>query len=583
MNALTKAMTAEKSHAESRAQVLQLREVVASLELAVNRSEIEAVSIVEAKEALTRQLRGVVDDKSDIQARLAEKITEAESLQALLVDAHAREQKVQRTAAEATSQLQSQVDALLREKNEWESVASSSQAEQLVAASRFQSQCSSLQTQLETVTLRAASEEKRRNEESEVLQRQMEALRASSASERERMTAECVSLQSQLVTVGERSKSSFEDWQSKHALLQERFVLAQQESHTERERLVADQQIKLLNLQQLNLVRAEEMAQEHTNQAKALVSAHEEALRKAEQAHLSAVMTQQQHYNVMIDELSSEKETASRLLEDTQTQLLQLQAVLSAAEKANTRYEQQLVAHTASLDATQIQFVALQTQLMQVEQAAEKSRVVHERVLQENSVQMQKLQSELLASESAKCRYEGQIVAHTTSLDATQKQFALLQNQLLQLELEADKTSAAHQLALQKNAAQIAHLQEALVAAEHAKVGYEQQVVSRTASLDSTQGQFSALQSQLARLEREAEKSRAAHETALEHALQEASSLEEALTAKERSVVSLESQVAAVEAEVAQKAHLAHSLEGKLREVTFLVTNCFIHRRLYYF
>jgi len=567
VNALTKAMAAEKSHAESRAQVLQLREVMASLELAIGQSQTEVSATMEAKEALARQLRSALDDKSDVQVRLAEKIAEAESLQALLVDAHAREQKAQRSGAEDASRLKAQVEALLREKDEWEKVASSSQAEQLVAASRFQSQCSALQTQLDTATQRAASEDKRWAGECEVLQRQVDALRASSAIERERMSAECAALQSQLVAVDEMSKSAFGDWQSKHALLQERFVLVQQESRNELERLVADHQIRLLSLQQQSLVRVEEVAQEHAAKVKALNATHEDTLRKAEQAHVTAVMAQQHHYNAMIDELSAEKEATAALLQEAQTQVQQLQVALTAAESASAKYAQQVVAHVASLDSTQQQFSALQMQLLQHEQEAEQSRRAHERVSQESSARVQQLQAELVASESAKSLYERQVVAHAASLEAKQNQLVVLKNQLLQLELESDKSSAAHKLALKENAAHVAQLQEALATAEHAKMGYEQQVVSRTASLDSTQEQFSALQNKLTRLEREAEKSRAAQKTELENAQQEVNSLEEALTAKERAVVALESQVASAEAEAALKTHQLHALEGKLREV----------------
>ncbi len=76
-------MTAEKNHAESRAQVLQLREAVASLELAVSQRHAEVMATTEAKEGVARQLRAAVEDKAEVEARLQEKIAETESLQAL--------------------------------------------------------------------------------------------------------------------------------------------------------------------------------------------------------------------------------------------------------------------------------------------------------------------------------------------------------------------------------------------------------------------------------------------------------------------------------------------------------------------
>jgi len=209
---------------------------------------------------------------------------------------------------------------------------------------------------------------------------------------------------------------------------------------------------------------------------KSLMNAHEEELRKAEATHLSAIAAQQQHYDAIIEELSSEKEITTRLLEETQHQVTHLEQVLADAETAKIHLEQQNTVHSASLNATLEQLVDVQSRLQSAESEAEQARAQHQLSLDNARTEITTLQEALSAVESAKLRYEEQVSLRTASLDSTQEQFVALQDQLIRLEKEASKARAAQEESLDNALTEINCLEEALTEKERAVVELESQV-----------------------------------------------------------------------------------------------------------
>lgn len=415
VNALTKAMSAEKNHSEAKATISQLRESIAALELAVAEGSTETTALTEARDGLVRKLSATSDECAALQRQVHENAQEIEQLQTLIREAHARDKRSMQVAADEVSGLKATIETLRKERQEWERTASSSQAEQLAIAARFQIQCSVLQAQLETASQRAASEEARWEGEREVLQHQIETLLASNALETAKLEDQCAALQAQVIEIQEASLREQQVLKQQHTDLQERFVCAQQQSAAEMQQIVNDFETKLLNQTQELSSCIEEVAADHAKTMEALQAAHRETLEKEKNAHEESSRSLQHHYKLLIDELTAEKEHVNDMLDTAQAEIQHLQTALHEAGLAKSTLEQQMTLHTASQSATQHQVVALQNQLSLLERETELLKAANaagaasalqevsvlEKSLQEKQVQVSLLEANLSGLEDS--------------------------------------------------------------------------------------------------------------------------------------------------------------------------------------
>lgn len=403
VNALTKAMAAEKHHAEAKAMIVQLRESLAALEMTVAQGSAENAALTEAKDALTRKLQATSDECAILQRQVHDTAQEIEQLQALLRETRTREERALKIASEEAASLKDKIETLQREKQEWERTASSSQAEQLATATRFQIQCSALQEHLEVATQRAAADEKRWaaqctalqvqldaaaqravsderrwSDECEALQQQIQTTLACTALERARLEDEGAALQAQLQQIEEASQREKLHWQKQHTDLQERYVLSQQQSAAEKEQLAAEAEAKLLTQAQEFNTHFEEVVREHAAKIEALQAAQREALEKEKDAHSASGRSLQDHYKLLIDELAAERDQVCEALESAHVEIQQLQSALQETDGERAKFEQQVTLYSASQSATQHQAVALQSQVDGLQQEVQVLKAANE-------------------------------------------------------------------------------------------------------------------------------------------------------------------------------------------------------------
>ena len=363
VNALTRAMTTEKHLAESKSLVLQLREEVVALEGNHAKSVTDKAVLEDAAALLNKKLQTSIEQHRVIQSQLAESTREADHLKSLLNEAHAREKATLKQAAEASQSLKAQLATLVHDREEHEKMASSSQAEQLAAASRLQSQCSALQLQLDATQLKLQSAEDRRVVECEELQHKLQEEATMYRTRLEALEKQCTDLKSQLESAESAVRSATTAAEQQLITFQEdaRVTAAELTAQHEKER--SELQMKLLSQERTLTCRIEEALTQAAAEQKLLVASHESQLHKAEKAHSEAILSLQQHYKLLIDELATEREHVEEQLDAAQTDIALLRENLSSVEAANARLQAHSTATATSAASAEEIISSLKSEL----------------------------------------------------------------------------------------------------------------------------------------------------------------------------------------------------------------------------
>jgi chromosome segregation ATPase len=186
VNALTRALAAEKALAEARATVSELRGVLGAREAAVSSAQTELAVMTDAAELLKRKLHKESEQNTELQAQHTAAVSEGDRLKSLLLEAQEREKTVQREVAAEIERLRVLVDFHVHETAEHEKAMRSSTSEQLTVTVRLQAQCKSLQEELVAALAKGAAEATERASERSSLQQQTDRSVQEVQSERDR-------------------------------------------------------------------------------------------------------------------------------------------------------------------------------------------------------------------------------------------------------------------------------------------------------------------------------------------------------------------------------------------------------------
>mmetsp|Transcript_18767 Transcript_18767/g.31613 ORF Transcript_18767/g.31613 Transcript_18767/m.31613 type:complete len:1318 (+) Transcript_18767:3-3956(+) len=359
VNALTKAMHAEKSFKECSAELNETKKHLLKLEQESAAFQTEAQSLASAQSTSLQQIQDLEASIVDFEAQRDSHQAEIESLRAQVHEKETELETNKGIATEEMAGLWAQIESLKSEKEERERDASSVQAEQLLAqkaaeeaeakaAEKYQLETAALQLQLDTSEQRRSSEEARYEQEMNSLRETLKSMVDSHRSERETLEAQYASLQKQLQVVEATSADGLADWKRRYESALEEHRNVGDVHRTEREQLISRYEKQLQNKQQECEALLEQVSSEQSGALESLTKAHaqqQEELRQQvlEWKHLKAGAEQQK---ITAEEDARQSQSA---LGEARARVEELQASLAAMTQETSLKQQ---AHeTAVADA----------------------------------------------------------------------------------------------------------------------------------------------------------------------------------------------------------------------------------------
>ncbi|KAJ1429696.1 hypothetical protein B484DRAFT_396228 [Ochromonadaceae sp. CCMP2298] len=416
VDALTKAMNADKAAAEGRSRAIQRGEELAA-------AEAEAVQLRREVEKLAGERGAVTARLSREEAAGRERAAESEQLQtalgeqqALLADAETRAQ----ISSEEMAGLWAQVESLQGERVQWESTLSCSQAQRLeqgASVSKFQSASAALQRQLEGVQKQRADDERRFKGHVAALEKQIETLTSSSGDTFAEFERHSLALQEQLRGV-QASAEDAQQWSGRYEQAVADAESAADVQRCEREQLITSYDRQLEGQQRQRDSIAEEL--------QSLRASHQADL-ESSQAALSA--SQEERHREALG-LGVEQ---ARIMQE---QVEAFRSALAEAGVSRGELQQRLVAELDAVQAAQRQVDSLrgdlesqQTELMELTASLRRSmseRETQGRAYQERIGVLQCAQNE---AETAARAAEVLVASVREKLDDREQAYSALEHE----------------------------------------------------------------------------------------------------------------------------------------------------------
>jgi chromosome segregation ATPase len=366
VNALTKALAAEKAAVESRAQVLQLREAIADMQAADGRAQNEATVLQDLTVMLKNKLNAATEAQGELQVKLTESSREVEHVKTLLQEARVRERGIEERARAEHQDAQDRLERLVQEKAALEKTAKMSQSELQASVTRLTAQCVEVQAQLDAALQQFATEQARWIGEHHALLAQTESQLAADRAVREALEAQCADLRDQVARLSVSATTCRESLESQLLAVHVRSESTVLEVRAEQERQVATLRNKLLQQEHAFAGQLEAKVAEFADASAKQVAVHQTAVAKLEASHAEAMSSMQQHYKLLVDELASERERVEEQLESAQAECSVLRDASSKLKLEMESSAAQVVALSSALEESKGKITFLQNELKDV-------------------------------------------------------------------------------------------------------------------------------------------------------------------------------------------------------------------------
>jgi chromosome segregation ATPase len=363
VNALTRALAAEKALAEARATVSELRGVLGAREAAVSSAQTELAVMTDAAELLKRKLHKESEHHTELQAQHTAAVSEGDRLRSLLLEAQGREKTVQREAAAEIERLRVLVDFHVQETAEHEKAMRSSTSEQLTVTVRLQAQCKSLQEELVAALAKGAAEATERAIERSSFQQQTDRRVQEAQSERDRADDVCSELRVKLARAEESARTAELAWHKKCVAAQQLVEATKADMLSELELQASALRDKLLQQEHQFTAKLESQESQTALELQATKVSYDDALLAKDKAHSEATVSLQQHYKLLLDEMSAERECVEAQLDAAQAESDALREALSTALSAKAALEVRVAGKDDELTALQQEVIAVKDQL----------------------------------------------------------------------------------------------------------------------------------------------------------------------------------------------------------------------------
>lgn len=388
VNALTRALAAEQALSEAKGKVSELREALAERDAAAAAAQTEVSILTDATELLKKKLAAANEKCAELQVAQSSSAREAEHLKSLLQDAQTRDQIARREAAEELQRLRQQLHLHAAEREEQERALRTSSSEQASAASRLQTQYNALQRELDAALQKASADAQVWSNERQSLQEQADRRVAELLHERNQLDETCAELRLRLSRTEENAQTAELAWQMKLTAAEQLMVTTKADLQSELEQQASALRDKLLQQEHQFITRLEAERTEAAAHLQETVAGYEKALLAREKAHGEATSSQQQHYKLLIAEMTAERERIEAQLDAAQLETDSLRTTLTELNTAKSELVVKSSAGEKELVTARYESVAAKEQALQLRGELAAQAAAHAQALQAQTEQL---------------------------------------------------------------------------------------------------------------------------------------------------------------------------------------------------